>query len=302
VSALGEAPWSNRLRTPGLEALARGFSPWDADPDGTVVIAQCGLPAAPTAGEPVVVMAGTDVSGRLHLGHLYNLVCASAVAARYRGQLVVTINEAESMLSRRATVAGALASRQAISRTLERDGVAVHFRLRDEVLLLLAFALFSELNARGRSAVLAPHYGGDLAAADLLAVCVMASVPAVLAQSAGARHVIAVYGHDELPHLCLMEELYRSGWYRETLLRRGMHACPAFGFVATRLVPGGPGRKMSKSLPEDAIPFEGGSALNAELTHELAAVAALAASVCDSRADNPLLRRIEAVLRSEANV
>jgi hypothetical protein len=279
VSGRVLAPWRNGLEEPALDGR---FARWEADPEATVVLAACGVPPEPD--EKVLVVAGTDVSGTLHLGHLYNLLCASAVAGRYEADLVVTVNEPESMLCRSATVDDALANRAAILATLDRHALATHRRLDDPLLMLLAFALFAELSRPERAALLAGHYGEPIEAADLLGVCVMVAVPAALGQATGAQRIVAVYGHDELAHLTLIEDLYRAGWFAELLRRLGV-ACPRFGFVATRLVPCGlAGSKMSKSIPIHAVAIDAA----APAAHCPAAAAQALEAAAELAASQPL--------------
>lgn len=243
------------MASEAFDMLASKLDHWGADPEKVLFIGQRNLPC-PEQGE-VTFFCGTDVSGSLHLGHLYNFLCGSILASSWNKELIVSLNEGETILSRKKSLSEAMDARTKIIGTLSKYGMKVHSRLDDSMLNCVAFVIFRELINTKYQELILRYYGMPLDAADLLSVSIMAAVPLSLAIKEKSQHVVAVYGVDELAHLCLMVDLYSDRDFQQSLCGFELEEFPNFGFAVTHLVPGLVGEmKMSKTIPTELVPFD----------------------------------------------
>ena len=253
-------PWANRVAIDAEGDLPT--SPLSFDPAQTAFIG--GRDDMAVTGRCSVYFAGTDVTGPLHLGHLYCFAAGRCAAEQGRGQFVVSINEIESGLSRDVPADRALRNAELIRIDLQRHGISVHSRLRDAELIYASCRLFRWL-LNDRHGLVSEVYG-HIRQPDLLAICPMILTPAFLGRDANSS-VCAVYGYDEVKHVEFIYRLYKDAEFRHWATQNCVAHLPAFTYILSPLIAASdPHFKMSKSRLHDAIPWD--SAPDGEVGHK----------------------------------
>ncbi|ROO52684.1 hypothetical protein EDC02_7624 [Micromonospora sp. Llam0] len=240
-------PWVNRIDPGAFEYLPT--LPLDSDPIQKVFVG--GRDDLAVAGACSVYFAGTDVTGPLHLGHLYCFAAAGSVAESRGGRFTVSINEIESGLSREVPAKDAHRNAVAIERMLRQSGIKVHSRLHDAELIYASCCLFGWL-LRKRHEIVEEVYG-DIRQSDLLSICPMVLTPAFLSRKSGSS-VCAIYGYDEVKHVEFIYRLYRDEIFKRWADLNLVVCLPTFTYILAPLVAArDPRFKMSKSRPHDAV-------------------------------------------------
>jgi hypothetical protein len=242
-------PWSNQVLAAPLGELPT--TPLPIDPVSDIYLGS--RDRTLTAGPNTVFFGGTDVTGPLHLGHLYCFAAGQGLSECLGGRFVVSLNEIESGTSRSIPAPTAMRNAELIRGSLERAGFEVHSRLRSAELVYASHLLHTSL-ANDRPDIVRSVYGPAVRMSDILGICSMLLLPAFITQE--QEPVCAVYGYDEVRHVELIYELYRDPWFAEWTRHYCGRELPEFTYVLTPLVKSStPGLKMSKSLRNGAVPW-----------------------------------------------
>ncbi|MBF6126598.1 hypothetical protein [Nocardia brasiliensis] len=242
-------PWNNQMLSEPLRVLPT--TPLQIDPRSRIYLGARDqrLVASPNT----LYFAGTDVTGPLHLGHLYCFTAGQCLSESAGGRFIVSLNEVESGTSRDIPVTVATRNAGLIRSALEGAGFEVHSRLADGELVYASLLLYTHL-FRNRPDLLRSIYGESITRSDVLGICSMLLLPVFIAN--GHEVVCAVYGYDEVRHMELIYKLYRDQEFAEWMRHYCHRELPEFTYVLTHLVASTtPGLKMSKSLRRGAIPW-----------------------------------------------
>jgi hypothetical protein len=240
-------PWANRHAPGVIPSLP--VSPLDVDPARNVFLG--GRDRSATTGSPSLYFAGTDVTGPLHLGHLYCFGAGQSLAESADGRFVISLNEIESGLSRDLPGPLAFANSRHIQQSLQNHGLHMHSRLRDTELVYAALRLFRWLLKEQGS--LTTSIYSHIDGSDLLGICPMILAPVFL-NDADPGVVCAIYGYDEVQHVEFMYRLYQDMAFIRWVERDCGRGVPRFTYVLTPLVASSDQHfKMSKSRHRDAV-------------------------------------------------
>ena len=244
--------WNNSLRPPKAKSSAGGgrLQKLDFDRAAKLVLgSRKRITSAP------LIMLGSDVSGELHLGHLALFSVAETLAEKYKSRLVVSLNEVESLCSRKNNLKQVVDNQRKMIELLRSFGLSVHSRAKEETLLLFALRLWRLiLSDKNKLTDLNRFYSTPLDSADILSVITMAVTPLFLARQEKVDSVLMVYGLDEAAHLEYIYKLYKTSWFKKEVESMFGGSVPEINYVLIRLLPDLSGRfKMSKTRADQAI-------------------------------------------------
>ncbi|NNH73700.1 hypothetical protein HLB23_28255 [Nocardia uniformis] len=243
-------PWNNQMLSEPLRVLPT--TPLQIDPSSRIYMGARDqrLVASPNT----LYFGGTDVTGPLHLGHLYCFAAGQCLSESAGGRYIVSLNEVESGTSRDIPVPVAMRNAGLIRSALEGAGFEVHSRLADGELVYASLLLHTYLS-RDRPDLVRSIYGESISTSDVLGICSMLLLPVFIANEHDV--VCAVYGYDEVRHVELIYKLYRDQEFAEWTRHYCHREPPEFTYILTPLVASStPGLKMSKSLRHGAIPWD----------------------------------------------
>lgn len=205
-----------------------------------------------------LIFVGTDVSGKLHLGHLCLLSIAQALTDSLKSKLVVSLNEIESICSRNNNLKEVYKNKTEITNFLTQNGATVHSRANDTDLILFATRIWRMiLMDKGKYKNLNKYYIEKLDPADALSVIVMAVAPLFVSLKEKSDSILMVYGEDELSHLEYIYDLYKSPWFKREVMQMCNTTTPDLNYLTIRLLPDIKNEfKMSKTRSKTAISFD----------------------------------------------
>ncbi len=244
-------PWNNLLNPINSSYLLNNLEIFDKDPNQNIIFGYKKISLFPK--EKLLLFLGTDVSGDLHLGHLSLLLIAKALENIWNGELIVSLNEIESLTSRDMPIKELFANKNSIIKELIALNVKYHSRLDDNLVVLLSTHLLN-LIINKDIIDFKYYYSKRLNIRDIQSLCVMLVTPIIISYHNDSKKIMAIYGKDEMSHLCLIYDLYNSPWFKEIIYNVAGINCPTIGFMIVNLIPGlDSKRKMSKTLPENSI-------------------------------------------------
>jgi tryptophanyl-tRNA synthetase len=266
------APWNNRLSHHKNSAGGGAAFSSNLDPERKIIIGsrvkmawndsphltktnRSENDSKPFSKERPLIFVGTDVSGELHLGHIALLAVARMISDSQGGQLVVSLNEAESICSRNSDLKKLFLNRDAIVRTLTENDCLVHSRAEDTALNLFALRIWRQIiSNKSKYSALTKFYEEAPNPADTLSIIIMAAAPIFVSLRYHADSVLMVYGEDEHAHLEYIFSLYKTPWFKkEAVSALGVNP-PQLNYLLIRLLPDIKNKfKMSKTRPGDAI-------------------------------------------------
>lgn len=246
-------PWNNQLTlTPYLNIKKLCKSDFDKNRE---FILGTKIPLTTMPKDNTLVFVGTDVSGNLHLGHAVLFSLADLLSKYFHKHLVVSINELESIFTRRCDLEFVIKKRNKIIKELGKYDCTIHSRVNDWVLILLSASIWNYLlkEKKGKSDLF-KHYKYVPDARDMFSIAVMAASPIGLCITKNQDAVLAVYGVDEYAHLELIYKLYQSTWFKAEIRNSFNMSPPLFNYLIIKPLQDETGRyKMSKSRPETTI-------------------------------------------------
>jgi len=243
-------PWNNRLSS--IESIPTALVTLPTDSHKKIVLGSK-FALDKTYSKGVTIMVGTDISGKFHLGHASLLCIAEALKNVMGAKLIVSLNELESIYSRKCNLKDINTNRGDILNTLKKFNCRVHSRIEDVDLTMFSARLWRLLYEK-RNSKLFKHYEQTLDMYDTFSVAVMATTPLILSIHEKTESVLMLYGSDEYAHMELIFSLYKSKWFIKEVKSYFGTNVPRINYLLIKNLPDITGRyKMSKTRPKTTI-------------------------------------------------
>jgi tryptophanyl-tRNA synthetase len=219
-----------------------------------------------------LVFVGSNVSGKLHLGHVVLLTLSHALAKRFNSKVVVSLNEIESVFIHDDSIARIYKNQIQIANFFNQHGLTVHSRSKDSDLVLFATRLWKIwLSDKKKYQKLSSYYKSPPNSIDCLSIAMMAVAPFFVCRAEKAASVLLVYGEDQQNNLDMIYDLYQQAWFKKEVRRSFDVDLPELNYLIIKLLPDLKNNiKMSKTKSEGAVSLEDISA-NTKLTEPIVA-------------------------------